>query len=192
MKYFSVTTIVLALLLVAQSAFAFDGYKDRRGPFFGVTAGAGIGASNVDEPSDITGLEDERAVGLQASVLVGGGATQDLVFWAEGSTWIRTVRINDLKLKHQHFNLIPTASYFVFDGLHPFLGFGLAYAAFNTQRNDDTFLYREFGFAAKGGVGYEMFINGTVAIGAQLHYTRHFYGVASFDTFGGGLTVRWY
>ena len=185
-------TLSLVLCLISSTAFAFDGYKDRRGPFIGLTFGGGVGASDVDEPSDITGLEEDRAVGLHASILAGGGASKNLVFLAEASTWIRTVRVNDLKLKHQHFSLIPQASFFVIDGLHPFLGFGLAYAAFNTSRNDDSFLYREFGFAGKGGVGYEMFINGTVAVGVNLHYTRHFYGIGSFDTFSGGLTVRWY
>lgn len=178
--------------LVSTSAFAFDAYKDRRGPYFGLSFGGGVGASDVDEPSDITGLEEDRAMGLQASLLLGGGVTQNLLFHAEASTWIRTVRVNDLKLRHQHFSLVPQASLFVFEGLHPFLGFGLAYAAFDTSRNGEEFLYREFGLATKGGLGYEMFVNGTVAVGVNLHYTRHFYGIGSFDTFGGGLTVRWY
>lgn len=185
--------VVLGALCVSSNAFALDAYQDRRGLFAGVGLGGGPGAASVDNVADITGLDDGRQMGLHFNVLVGGGITERLTGAAEASWWIRTVQLGERHLDHQHFSFMPVVSFFLFEGLHLKGGAGLAYASFDAERSGvSVHHYREMGLAAKAGAGWEFFLNGTVAAGVDLTYTRHFYGGANFDTVNGALTLKWY
>ena len=194
MRRIILLTVLSTFLLttIASTGFAFDGYKDRRGVFVGLGLGGGLGGVNVDEESDTTGL-DSPGAGLYADAALGAGISQNLSALVQGNLWLRTVKVNDFQLQHQHLSLLPTLDYFLFDGLHIAMGAGLAYASFDTLRDDRfTYRYRELGFAAKASAGYEFFANGTVAAGVQLGYTTHLYGHGSFNTLTGGMTIRWY
>ncbi len=185
--------VAIAFLVIAAPALALDGYKDRRGLFLGVGLGGGVGAASTELARESTGLDDGRQLGLDLSATLGGGATEYLTFGAQGNWWIRTVRLGDRSLEHQHLNFLAAANFFIIDGLYAEGGAGLAYAAFDTARGDvETFTYRELGLALKVGAGYEFFLNGTTAIGFGAGYTRHFYNNARFDTVNGVVTVRWY
>lgn len=183
----------LALTLLASSAFALDGYKDRRGIFLGIGVGGGVGAADTDLDGEATGLDDGRQLGLDLNATVGGGVTEFLTVGAQGNWWIRTVQLGDRSLDHQHLNFLANANFFFLDGFYAEGGAGLAYAAFDTARGDaSTFTYRELGLAVRAGAGFEFFLNGTTAFGLNAGYTRHFYNNATFDTVNGMVTVRWY
>jgi hypothetical protein len=183
----------LALILVSSSAFALDAYQDRRGIFLGMGLGGGIGAASTDLSGESTGLDTGRQIGLDLSATVGGGVTESLTIGAQGNWWVRTVKFGERSLEHQHLNLLANANLFILSGLYVEAGAGLAYAAFDTARGDiETFTYRELGLAARGGAGFEFFLNGTTALGVNAGYTRHFYNNAEFDTLSVGFTVRWY
>lgn len=184
---------LLSVLLVAGQASALDGYQDRRGLFAGVHVGAGAGFAGIDNVNELTGLEENRQMGLHLGAEVGGGLSKRLTGALEGNWWIRTVRINSRSLDHQHLSFLPTGRFFIIDGLNVGLGVGLAYAVFDTERDGvETYRYREMGLAAKLGLGYEYFVNGTIATGINLHYTRHLYNRADFDTLGMNISLRWY
>lgn len=185
--------ILAALMLLASPSFALDAYKDRRGVFAGVNVGGGAGFAGVDSASELTGLDENRQLGLHLGAEVGGGLTKTLTGALEGNWWIRTVRLGDRRLNHQHLSFLPMIRYFIWDGLNVGAGAGLAYAVFDTERAGvETFRYREMGLALKFGAGYEFFVNGTIAAGIDAGYTRHFYSNADFDTLGAQVTLRWY
>ena len=184
--------LFLGLVFGASQAWALDGYKDRRGVFGGLGVGGGVGASELDQEGESTGLDDVREMGLTLRAEVGGGYTKWLTFSGQGNWWIRTVEVGTRKLEHHHFNLLANGNVYFFDTLYATGGFGLTYAAFDASTLLGTREYREMGFAAKAGVGAEFFVNGTVAAGVEATYTRHFYSNSYFDTVGGGLVMRWY
>lgn len=184
---------LFAVMFVAGQASALDAYKDRRGLFAGLNIGGGAGFAGIDNVNELTGLEENRQMGLHLGAEVGGGLSKRLTGALEGNWWIRTVRLNNHSLDHQHLSFMPVGRFFIYDGLNVGLGVGLAYAVFDTERDGvETYRYREMGLAAKLGVGYEYFINGTIAVGLDVNYTRHLYNRADFDTLGANITFRWY
>lgn len=185
-------SIMLLTLTLSQSAFALDGYQDRRGLFAGVGVGGGVGLVDVDTNAS-TGIDQGRKLGLHLNGMVGGGVTDWLVLGGEANWWARTAYIGDNALSHNHMSFNTVANLFLLEGLFIEGGGGLAYAIFDTQGPSvDTLRYQELGLALKGGAGFEMFVNSQIAIGMKVGYTRHFYTNADFDTVAGGVTVRWY
>lgn len=183
----------VAMTMLASQAFALDAYKDRRGLFAGLNLGGGAGFAGVDSAGEATGLDKNRQLGLHLGAEVGGGLTKTITGALETNWWIRTVRLNERKLNHQHLSLLPFVRWFIWDGLNIGAGTGLAYTVFDTERDGvETFRYREMGLALKAGAGYEFFVNGTIAAGIDVGYTRHFYSNADFDTVGAQVTLRWY
>ncbi|MFU8804579.1 MAG: outer membrane beta-barrel protein [Bradymonadaceae bacterium] len=182
----------LAILSWSVNAAAIDGYKDRRGIFVGVGLGGGLGAVDVDEANVRTGFEEGGELGLHLSGIVGGGWTKNIIFGTEMNWWIRTTQVGDQSLNHQHLSFNAVTNVFILSGLYAEAGLGLAYAIFDTSIPGGMRHYREMGMAAKLGAGFEYFINGTVAPGFHVGYTRHFYQRAEFDTFMAGVTLRWY
>ena len=193
MKRWTVWMTFAAVLLVAANASALDAYQDRRGLFAGVSLGGGPGAADVENPTDITGLDENRQLGFHIGAELGGGVSKNVTAALGLNWWIRTVTVGSRHLNHQHLSLLPTARLFIIDGLYAVGGAGLGYAVFDAERAGvQVQKYREMGLAAKLGAGYEFFLNGTVAGGIEANYTRHFYANADFDTINGLVTVRWY
>lgn len=185
--------LVAAFLLSASTAHAIDGYKDRHGPFIGVGLGGGPGSVHVSDDRFESGLEDGGDLGLHLHAIVGGGVSDHILLGAELNSWIRTVAIHDTRLNHQHWSLNANGDFFLIDGLYVGAGLGLAYAISDTTRTGiQTQRYQEMGLSVKGNAGYEFFLNGTVAAGLRFSYTRHLYANIDFDTFHGGITLRWY
>lgn len=189
-------TCLLALGAFTTNAMALDGYQDRKGPFIGVGLGGGVSLVEADPEGDVTGIDQGRKVGLHLHGIVGGGATDNLVFGAEANWWARTVYIEgkeDRALEHHHLNFSGVLDFFLFENFYVEGGMGMAYGIFDVERNGTTeFRYQELGLSAKMGAGFEFFTSSNVAIGMRANYTRHFYSKASFDTLSAGFTLRWY
>ncbi|RAL20429.1 hypothetical protein DL240_16625 [Lujinxingia litoralis] len=185
--------IATLIFLISAPALALDGYKDRRGSYFGLGLGGGAGSVFVEDEALSTGLDDGSDLGLHLHAAVGGGVTQNLLFGAELNTWIRTTDVYGQSLNHQHWSLNAVSTLFLVSGLFAEAGVGLAYGISDAARPDGfERRYQEMGLALKGGVGFEYFINGTIAPGFRLGYTRHFYSTSDFETLTGGISIRWY
>ena len=183
--------IGIAIFLTASTAWAIQGYKNRHGTFYGFGLGGGPGAVHVDDGS--SGLEGTGELGLHLHAIVGGGMSEHLTFGAEANSWIRTVSIGDSSLNHQHWSFNAVSNFFLVEGLFLEGGVGLAYAISNYRAsNGEEARHQEMGLAFKGGVGFEYFLDGTVAAGMKFGYTRHFYQNGAFDAFVGAATLRWY
>ncbi len=185
--------LALAIFLISSSAWAIDGYQDRHGVFYGGGLGGGPGSVSVaDEPYE-SGMDGTGALGLATHLVVGGGASDNLVFGAELNNWIRTVNVYDNRLNHQQWSANAIGNFFVVHGFFVEAGVGLAYAYSDASTQEgDTRRYQEMGLAGKLGVGFEYFLNGTMAAGFGLNYTRHFYENLDFDTVTGAVRLRWY
>lgn len=185
--------IATIILFSATSAWALDGYKDRHGLFAGGGIGGGPGSIVLDDGDVLSGLEGTGDLGLHLHGIVGGGVTDRLVMGAEINSWIRTVSVNNSSLNHQQWSANAVADFFLVHGLFIEAGLGLAYAYSDGQRDDgSTSRYQEMGLAAKAALGFEYFLNGNAAAGIRFGYTRHFYSRVDFDTFTGGIMLRWY
>ncbi len=167
------------------TAFAIQGYKDRHGSFYGFGLGGGPGALHAD--GEDTGLEGTGELGFAPHLVFGGGMSNELIFGAEISPWIRTVSIADQDHTHLQWSFNAFTNYFVLDNLYLEGGLGLAYKYWDSDTR-----HQEMGISAKIGTGFEYFLDGTVAAGMRFGYTRHFYQNGAFDAFVGAATLRWY
>ncbi|QDG51458.1 porin family protein [Persicimonas caeni] len=180
------------VLMAASSAFALDGYAKRKGLFAGIGIGGGVGGVDLQEGEGQAGFEDGRLPGFHVNGMIGGGVNENIVLGTQFNWWGRTVTKGDDSWEHHHTSLLAAGDFFLINGLYLEVGGGLAYSAFDGTRGDTPVNHNEMGFALKGGAGFEYFINGTHALGFNAGYTRHFYDMATFDTFNAGISVRWY
>jgi len=185
------TLCALTIMSISSSAFALDGYADRRGLFSGIGLGGGVGL--VESENGSTGIDQGRKLGMHMSAIVGGGASEHIVVGGEANWWARTAQIGTRNLSHHHLSFNAIADVFILDGFYLEGGGGLAYTIFDAERSGQQIIrYQELGLAVKGGAGFEFFVNSQVAIGMKMGYTRHFYSNTDFDTVAGGITLRWY
>ncbi|TXD36151.1 hypothetical protein FRC98_13595 [Lujinxingia vulgaris] len=185
--------LAMAIFLISAPAMALDGYKDRRGSYFGLGLGGGIGSVFVEDETLSTGLDEGGDLGLHLHAALGGGVTNNLLFGAELNSWIRTTDVYGQELNHQHWSLNAASTLFIVSGLFAEAGVGLAYGISDASNPaGDRRRYQEMGLAVKGGLGFEYFVNGTIAPGFRVGYTRHFYSNSDFETFHGAITLRWY
>jgi|GEM_PF-1389224 len=186
--------IVASVMLLSSSAFALDGYADRKGVFVGLGVGGGIGAVDTEESGITNGLGDGRKLGLSLHGIIGGGVNKNILLGLGVNTWIRTTEQGSHEYSHQHWNFLANGNFFLIDGLYIDAGAGLAYADFDASIGDNVTNYSEMGLALRAGLGYEYFLNGTHAVGLNVGYTRHFYfdADAAFDTIGATIGIRWY
>lgn len=185
--------VVLFALLWSSQASALDAYKDRRGLFVGLGIGGGAGQVNTGKRDELSGFDDNYKLGLNVNGMIGGGWTRNIVFGSEFNWWIRNVQIGGKELAHRHMSFNAVTNVFVLGPLYVHGGAGLAYAVYDTYNaGKQVTEYGEMGLSLKAGLGFEYFVNGTVAAGIQAGYTRHFYEYAEFDTISAGMTIRWY
>lgn len=180
------------LMLSASSAFALDGYADRKGVFVGLGLGGGVGAVDMDKQGSHAGFDDGRQLGASLHGIIGGGVNENILLGLGVNTWLRSVEVGSQKSFNQHWNFLATGNFFLIEGLYVEGGAGFAYGVYNYEAGNTYSENNEMGLALRGGVGYEFFLNGTQAMGVTAGYTRHFYANASFDTLSLGGTFRWY
>jgi hypothetical protein len=184
-------TAFAAVFLVSSTAAAINGYKSRQQLFVGVGVGGGPATAYVGEGLT-TGL-DGRAVGLHAHGAIGGGINDRVVLSGELNHWFHSARVNQDTLRHHHSALMANADVFLVHGIYAGGALGLAYGVSQAaDRGVEIQRYQEMGVAVRGNAGVEYFLNGTIAAGFRLSYTRHLYQNVDFDTFLGAITVRWY
>ena len=181
--------IALAFLLSASSAWAIQGYKDRHGFF----VGGGPGAVHHGDDAFETGIERGGAFGFAPHLVIGGGATDNLVFGAELNNWIHLTDVHSNRVNHQQWSANAMANIFIVHGLYLDAGLGLGYAFTDTvTASGETSRHQELGLSTKLGLGIEYFLDGTIAAGMRFGYTRHFYRMVDFDTLVGNVYLRWY
>lgn len=182
------TAVALVVsLFAASNAFALDGYQSRKHVFGGLKAGGGIGFLN--ENNTLT----EEGPGLHLSGIIGGGVTDRVLVGVEADWWSRTVdQSANNEYGFYHTSIGGKANFYLLEGLHIDGGAGFAYGVCNGTFQGEDCVWRELGLAAEVGIGYEFWFNGTLAGGADLSYTHHFYDRSAFDTATLSFGLRWY
>lgn len=188
-RYMAALLVLSVLLFAASSAFAAPPrYAHRGGPVVGLGIGGSIGAVDMDREA----LTSDRDLGLALHGLIGAGVNDNIVLGLGINSWIHWVQLGSKESTHIQWDFLAQGDFYLFDGFYLEGGVGLAYAKYDAQIGNTIHEYGEMGFALRGGLGYEYFINGTHAVGLNAGYTRHFYKNTSFDTLGVGIGLRWY
>ncbi|MFB6374273.1 MAG: outer membrane beta-barrel protein [Bradymonadaceae bacterium] len=179
--------VFIVTAFAASNAFALDGYQSRKHVFGGLKAGGGVGFVNR------TGELSEEGPGLHLSGTLGGGISDRLLMGVEADWWSRTVdKSPNNKYGMYHSSVGGIANFFLIGGLHIDGGLGFAYGVFDGTIRAKEREWQELGLQAEAGVGYEFWFNGTLAGGADLSYTHHFYSKSAFDTATLSFGLRWY
>lgn len=179
--------VLFAVLLFASDAFALDAYESRKNIFAGISAGGGYGF--VHQEKNLL----EQGPGMQVQGVVGGGVTDRFTLGLELDWWSRSVDkgTGDQYALH-HGSIGGVGNLFLLGGFHLDAGAGFAYGICNGDRRDRNCKWRELGLEGEAGLGYEFWLTGNLAAGADLSYTHHFYSQTAFDTFSLTFGVRWY
>lgn len=187
---FKAALIALAFaagLGVSSEASALDGYQSRKHVYGGFSAGGGYGFVNRDGEL----LEEGPGMHLQGEL--GGGVSDRLTLGVEVDWWSRSVDKGESnRFAFHHGSVGGVGNLFVLEGFHLKGGAGFAYGICNGTRQDENCEWQELGLAAEAGLGYEFWFNGTLAGGADLSYTHHFYSRSAFDTASLTFGLRWY
>jgi hypothetical protein len=154
--------IIAGILTTSASAFALDGYQDRRGLFTGIGLGGGAAFQG-----------DERGGAMLIDLQLGGGAAKDLTFDLDLDVWFQ--------LMDHHDNWMitpgPELNYFIAGGLFVRAGLGLAMVFITGEKIKDDVpgggkTSEETDFTLGGdfslGLGYEFFAGANLALGGVI------------------------
>ena len=171
------TLIALSTLMVigalSAEALALDGYRDRRGVFYGLSLGGGSSKSNAD------GAESHLGLNLRARA--GGGITQNLTLDTElGIHSSSDANIDVLTLSLG-------SRYFINDGLYFHGGAGLSQMS-GTGDSDVS----ETGLIASLGLGYEFFASSDLAISVGADFQHQVYDDNNLQLIGINVSTTWY
>lgn len=142
----SATTATLVFLCATQ-AFALDGYRQRKGLFYGGAVGFGVGQLDAPDAPDQDG-----EVGLNLRGRVGGGVTD--VFTLDGEMGLMEQFDVERRVVTGYFG----ANYFLYDGLYLRAFGGMAHLGGGKSPS-------KTGLGFGGGAGYEFFANADLAVG---------------------------
>lgn len=183
-----------AALLVtglAGQAFALDGYRDRRGLYFGLNVGGGAGQATMDD------LKSNRSLGLTIGARVGGGVnkrlTLDLAVDGYFQTGNEEVNGVEFDVDTNLWSGLLGGSFFLADGLYVRGGFGLA--SIERERTSKTATGGkddEVGLGFSVGGGYEFFANGDLAVGAGGDFRAFTFDEVTYNIVNIGITATWY
>jgi hypothetical protein len=152
-----------------SSAWALDGYRDRKGLLYGLTVGFG-----GSKPGDA-----DREMGVDVRGRVGGGPAANITLDAELG-YDRLIDVDASSITGY-----AGVNFFLIDNLY-LRGMG-GIAHFSPDEGKS-----ETGLGVGGGVGYEFFVNSDLAIGGLLDYQKQFYKEFDVDTFSFGVTLSMY
>ncbi len=186
---------LLAALMViglAGEAFALDGYRDRKGMYYGLSLGGGSAKADTD------GADSKLGIHLRGRV--GGGINKHVTLdgelgWRYQST-DEDVGLGELTVTEQFLTMYVGGSFFVFDGLYVRAFGGLAHLIVSVDfdggiingYDDDSYT----GLGMGAGLGYEFFASSDLAIGIGADVQQQIYDDASITQFNFGVSANWY
>lgn len=187
------TSLFAALLVtgLAAQALALDGYRDRRGLYFGLNLGGGAGKAEQD------GVKSDRNLGLTIGARVGGGVnerlTLDLAVDGYFQTRTEETLLGDIDVDVNLWSGLIGGSFFLADGLYVRGGFGLANVSSTaTTKGGDSSEDSEVGLGFAVGGGYEFFANGDLAIGVGADFRAFDFDETKYTIVNLGVTATWY
>lgn len=169
-------TALAALTLAAPSAFALDGYQDRKGAFGGFGIGGGGGKTDVD------GVDVRDGIGLVGQARVGGGLNQHLTMDLS-YTWFTRDRVG-------HGLLAVASNVFLTDELFLRLGVGVGRGVV-TDKDGDT-LKEDFSMGLLAGGGIEFFLNSNLAANFTVQLQQHLVSAVGYSGVHGVAGLTWY
>lgn len=178
--YFSTIVTMLCLLFVSQ-ALALDGYRDRRGLYYGVGFGGGQTKSDVD------GADSHIAYNFRARI--GGGVEKGLTLDAEIGLNSATYAQAGVDIEQDITTVAVGGSKFIRDGLYLRLQGGIAEMTVSAGSNDPK---SETGLFVGAGAGYEFFANADLAIGLSVDFQHQMYDDGNLRLLNLGITANWY
>ena len=183
----------LLVLGMAGEAFALDGFRDRRGLYFGINLAGGAGQAVVD------GNSGERNLGLMIGARVGGGINERLTLDLSVDGYFQTRNEEfgptgiEREIKTTLISGMLGGSLFLVDGVYVRGMGGLANASSTVEgvmgkgsSNDET------GLGLGLGAGYEFFANANLAIGAGADYRMFIFDDVDYNILNVGITATWY
>lgn len=184
MKIRMLVFILLGGIFLSTSAPAafIDGYQDRRGFFVGGSIGGGNGTTTIDTGGDFD------TIGFLFAGRIGGGVSRNFTLDAEFSAWFGEEEIMGLTLDRKEFDVIVNGNFFL--GRDFYLRGGLGFAVGKLDLLG--FGESQEGFAASGGLGYELFMNSNLAANINLAWKGHYYDDFNFNYFGIQVGLNYY
>lgn len=185
---------LFAALLVtglAGQALALDGFRDRRGLYFGVNLGGGAGKAEAD------GVKSDRNLGLTVGARVGGGVNERLTLdlSVDGYFQTRTEETiaGEFDVDVTLMSGLIGGSFFLADGLYVRGGFGLANVTQETtSKIGGTSEDSEVGLGFSVGGGYEFFANANLAVGVGGDFRAFDFDDITYNIVNIGITATWY
>lgn len=189
-----VSALLAALMIIglAGEAFALDGYRDRRGIFYGLGIGGGANQFDTD------GADNQ--LGFHIRGRVGGGINERVTL--DGELGYRTESeesdglSGELTVSRDFLSLYMGANFFVFDGLYLRAMGGLNQLVVtatldgpvgSTSDDDST-----TGLGLGGGIGYEFFASADLAIGIGFDFQYLMYDDFTANQMNFGAQFNWY
>lgn len=172
-----------AFVLTAGSAWALDGWRDRRG----MLVGGSIGAGNASFSEG----ESDSELGLNLRGRIGGGASQNATFYAELSLWNGL----DDDLKKPAMRTIGAGiggQFFIAEGFYLKGMAGLASLSFDDPEGPFEAPDSETGLYFGGGAGFEFFAYNPVAFGLEAEWQRQMYDDGDLDLISVNVVVTRY
>lgn len=173
-------SVITLLLLFASQALALDGYRDRRGLYYG--AGFGGGQTKADTDGA------DSHIGYNFRARIGGGIDQNLTLDAEIGLNTVSYSQSGVDIEQDVSTVAIGGNLFVRDGLYFRLQGGIAELSIETDNTEDT----QTGLFLGGGAGYEFFANADLAIGLGVDFQHQMYDDLNLSSLNLGITANWY
>ena len=178
--YFSTLVTTLIFLFVSQ-AMALDGYRDRRGLFYGVGFGGGQTKADTDGA--------DSHIGYNFRARIGGGIDKNLTLDAEIGLNTVSYSQSSTDVEQSVSTVAVGGNFFVRDGLYFRMQGGIAELSVTANGNSEG---TETGLFLGGGVGYEFFANADLAIGLGVDFQHQMYDDITLNALNLGITANWY
>ena len=181
--YFSTLVTTICLLFVSQ-ALALDGYRDRRGLFYGVGFGGGQTKADVDGA--------DGHIGYNFRARVGGGIDKELTLDAEIGLNSVAYSQSGLDVTQDITTVAVGGSIFVNQGLYLRVQGGIAEMTIETELGPVSESDSQTGLFVGVGAGYEFFANADLAIGLGVDFQHQMYDDGNLNALNLGITANWY
>ena len=176
----SLSLALVFVLSMFSEAMALDGWRDRKGIYYGVSLGGA--SSKADTPGAKSHL------GYTFGARLGGGVDKRLTLDGSVGLRIESYDENGIDVSTRTANFYVGANYFLHKGLYIRLQGGLAqFSAEVGQTETD-----ETGVGFGGGLGYEFFASSDLAIGVGGEYQMQRFDEFNLNILHFGITATWY
>ena len=169
------------ITLFASQAYALDGYRDRKGLFYGATLG---GASFK---ADLAGYK--RNLGYILGGRIGGGVSDTLTLDASLNLSWQDYSQFGVKVETNSTEMLIGGNVFIEKGLYLRVEGGLITQSTETDVSSSQ---SETGLLIGGGLGYEFFASADLAVGFGAGYQHQQFDDANIAVVKFAITATWY